>query len=114
MTFISGLGPISFAACVGFDAGMTLGSFMQAVDISQSTAFLQSQLSQVNEEFAKCPASDAKRLQELDEMRRDLTNRLLQSGREIADANNMLGLGGIGMAAVVGGVCGVLYAAPIP
>lgn len=74
---------------------------------------VQDQLIRVNERIGNCPASDTKKLGELNAIRSDLVSMLGKGvGQEINVANS--GLTGIGKGIALEGVCAVLLLIPAP
>ena len=111
-----GLGPISFGACTVANGGYQLYSFNQTMkDLdTNSIQLIQSVLNRVDDEIGKCPASNTKRLAELDAIKNNLVLNLAKALQRPVRSANMFGIGDAGPLLLFEGACTALLIAPTP
>jgi RHS repeat-associated protein len=102
----SGLGPALFAVCSIANAVKTTSDFMGGVSsLLDSTKMTRDLLGKVNEEIASCPSSDTNRLNELNNIRRNLVDQLARTSRDFAADTTQLGMGEAAQGLIWQGAC---------
>lgn len=110
----SGLGPWSFGICTVANAAYTTYSFYSTMKQLDSTRLAQDLLIRVNNEISQCPAGDTKRMEGLQEIKRDLVKILADPVARAASDANRFGVGDVALAAAFEGFCGLLLFSPLP
>ena len=110
----SGLGPVSFGVCSVINAAKQISDFRSNVRaLTQSTQTTRDLLGKVNKEIAACPSGDTNRMQQLQNIRKNLASQLAQS---TAAANDVGNFGGQQLAEGLlwEGACALLFVLPTP